>query len=124
MDTTVLLGLIKWLFPSLTGSVFAVYYKAKEIGWESIDNIDKWKLVFIVVGAVLAGVFMAYLLGGALVEFWEVTPETKIYMIIYFICGFSGVKLLDALAENVNSWIDKLIEIITLVIDKFTGKFK
>lgn len=123
MDTTILL-MVKWLFPSLTGSVFAVYYKAKEVGWEEVNAIDKWKLVFVVVGATLAGVFVAYLLGGALIEFWGISHETKIYMIIYFICGFSGIKLLDALADNVNKWIERVIEVITLVIDKFTNKFK
>lgn len=123
MDSTVLL-IMKWLFPSLTGSIFAVYYKAKEVGWEQINSIEKWKLVLIIVGATFTGVIVAYILGGVLVEFWGISPETKIYLLIYFICGFSGVKLLDSLANNLNDWIDDIMSTITTVLDKFTNRFK
>lgn len=124
MDTTALAAMIKWLFPSTVGSCLAVYYKAKEIGWKNISKEEKIKTSLIGVGAIFTGVFVSYILGGVIVEAWEMKDSTKAYMAVYSIVGFSGVKLVDSIARNTDKWVDKIVDTITSALDKLLDKFK
>lgn len=124
MDTTVLAGMIKWLFPATFGSCLALYYKAKEIGWENIQKEEKLKTFLLGSGAVVTGVFVAYVLGGVIVEAWDMDNSTKAYVAIYSLVGFSGVKLLDAFAKNTDKWVDKIIDTASSILDKVADKFK
>ena len=122
MDTTALVAIIKWLFPATVGSCLAVYYKAKEIGWEEISKQEKIKTFLLATGAIFTGVFVAYILGGVIVEVWGLDNTTKAVIGIYMIAGLSGVKLVDAAAKNTSSWVDKIVDSITNLIDKFKWK--
>lgn len=124
MDTATVVAILKWLFPSIVGSVLAVYYKAKEVGWANVPTQDKIKLVLLGIGSISLGCFVAYILGGVLIEWWGISTQTKLYLLIYLIVGFSGTKLVDATAKNLDEWINKITETITIVIDNFLGRFK
>ena len=124
MDTTAIVALIKWLFPASFGACLATYYKAKEVGWENIAKQEKIKTALIALGSVFTGVFVSYVLGGMIVEIWDMDNTTKAVVGIYAIAGFSGVKLVDALAKNTDKWVDKIIDTVTSALDKLLDKFK
>ena len=125
MDITTLTTLLaKWLFPALTGSIMAVWYKSRRIGWDNISRQEKIKLYILGLGGLVLGVVMAYFIGGFAIEFWEIPIDTFGYKIVYLLTGFSGVKIADAIAKNTDTWLDKITEAISNAIDKFTGRFK
>lgn len=123
MDTTAIVSILKWLFPSIVGSVLAVYYKAKEVGISKVPKEDLLRLILLGFGCLFVGIFVAYILGGLVIEVWDIPHTQKLYMLVYFIAGFSGTKLVDAIARNMDSWVDKIINTISKVIDKILSKF-
>lgn len=123
MDTSLIIGCLKWLFPATFGSCIAVYYKAKEIGWKSIPKEEKLKTALLGVGFVVVGVFVAYMLGGVIIEVWEMDTETKVVFAVYAISGLSGFKLVDAVVRNTDKWIDKIVDTASTILDTVLDKF-
>lgn len=99
---------LKWLFPSLVGSSLAVWYKRKDVEWNNTTKCEKFKITLIGIGAIIVGVFIAHLVGGAIIEYWNITSYFY-SSIIYVMCGLSSLKTLDAIVKN----IDPILELIT-----------
>ena len=57
-----------------------------------------------------------------IVDVWGLDNTTKAVIGIYMIAGLSGVKLVDAVAKNTSNWVDKIVDSITNLIDKFKWK--
>lgn len=124
MDTTALLTILKWLFPSFMGSVLAIYKRATTVGWDESTKSKKRKLIVLGFGAMIMSIFIAYMVGGAILESFAVNSRTFTSMIIYFLLAFSGLKITDAVAKNLDMWVEKLVGIVTSVIDIVAEKVK
>lgn len=124
MDTTAILAILKWLFPSFMGSVLAIYKKATVVGWDESTLAQKRKLVLLGFGAVVMSIFVAYMIGGAVLEAFDMTRYKFGAMIIYFFLAFSGLKITDAVADNLDLWIDKCVNTISTIIDSVSEKIK
>lgn len=124
MDTTAVVAILKWLFPSFMGSVLAVYKKATTIGWDESTTAQKRRLVLLAICAIVMSVFIAYMIGGAVLEAFDLSGYKFGAMIIYFLLAFSGLKITDAVANNLDNWIDKFVNIVSSIIDSFAEKVK
>ena len=57
--TISIISIAKWLFPSLIGSLLAVWYKRNDIDWKSKTPLEKFLISFIALGAIIIGVVIA-----------------------------------------------------------------
>lgn len=124
MDTTALVAILKWLFPSFMGSALAIYKKSITVGWDESTTKQKRGLIILAVGAVGMSIFIAYMIGGAVLEVFDLSGYKFGAMIIYFLLAFSGLKITDAVANNADIWIDKFVGIISSIIDVLGEKLK
>lgn len=122
-NSTTVLGLLKWLFPSLIGAVGAVWFKRKEIDWVGKTPFEKTLYTLIgicaiafgsIIGFTVAQVFVTYL---GITEFWY-SFATHIG------CGLVSLKVLDAIVKNT----DDILSIVTTgvkdALTTFFNKFR
>lgn len=118
---------LKWLFPSLIGSMLAVWYKRDEADWNSKTTPQKFMISLLGFLGVVIGVIISYALGGAVIESFNISV-LGFQFLIYFGCGLSSLKILDAVMKN----IDPILEIITTgvkdvvkgTVDSITHKWR
>lgn len=102
------IALMKWLFPSLIGSTFAVWYKKSDIDWQTKSVFEKVTTSLLGLVLIFIGVVISYYLGNAIIETQNV--ESFYWQSLIFIsCGLSSLKILDAFSKN----IDPILETIT-----------
>ena len=123
MENAALMTILKWLFPSLIGAILAVYYKAKELNWRTLPKVEIIYLILLGFGMCIISVILSFYIGGSVIDYFKIPHDTKYAALIHFIFGFSGIKITDALAKNLDGWINKIVEVITKVLDKFLGRF-
>ena len=123
--TISIIGIAKWLFPSLIGSLLAVWYKRNDIDWKIKTPLEKFLISFIALGAIIIGVVIGMAIANSIIvytgllEFWYQFG-------LYILCGLSSLKILDAVVKNtdqiISKAIDGILKVIDNIIDKLIGK--
>ena len=74
--TISIIGIAKWLFPSLIGSLLAVWYKRNDIDWKNKTHLEKFLISLVALGAIIIGVVIGMAIANSIIvytglsEFW------------------------------------------------------
>ena len=126
-NTTTLsvIGIAKWLFPSLIGSLLAVWYKRNDIDWKNKTTLEKFLISFIALGAIIIGVVIGMAIANSIIVYTGLS-EFWYQFGLYILCGLSSLKILDAVVKNTDQVISKaiggILRVIDSIIDKLIGK--
>ena len=123
--TISIIGIAKWLFPSLIGSLLAVWYKRNDIDWKSKTNIEKLLISLVALGAIIIGVVIGMAIANSIIVYTGLS-EFWYQFGLYILCGLSSLKILDAVVKNTDQVISKaiggILKVIDNIIDKLIGK--
>ncbi len=126
-NTTIIsiIGIAKWLFPSLIGSLIAVWYKRNDIDWKNKTNLEKFLISFIALGAIIIGVVIGMDIANSIIVYTGLS-EFWYQFGLYILCGLSSLKILDAVVKNTDQVISEviggLLKAIDNIINKLLGK--
>lgn len=124
-STLTVIGILKWLFPSLIGSALAVWYKRHDVDWQKKELAEKVFYSFVGIACIIVGVVIAIGVGNALIVRLHVTEYWYCFL-IYLLFGLSSLKILDAVVKNTDDIISLIFngikDIIRNLIDKFLNK--
>lgn len=123
--TISIIGIAKWLFPSLIGSLLAVWYKRNDIDWKNKTTLEKFLISFIALGAIVIGVVIGMAIANSIIVYTGLS-EFWYQFGLYILCGLSSLKILDAVVKNTDQVISKaiggILKVIDNIIDKLIGK--
>ena len=123
--TISIIGIAKWLFPSLIGSLLAVWYKRNDIDWKNKTHLEKFLISLVALGAIIIGVVIGMAIANSIIVYTGLS-EFWYQFGLYILCGLSSLKILDAVVKNTDQVISKaisvLIKVIDNIIDKLIGK--
>ena len=123
--TISIISIAKWLFPSLIGSLLAVWYKRNDIDWKNKTTLEKFLISFIALGAIIIGVVIGMAIANSIIVYTGLS-EFWYQFGLYILCGLSSLKILDAVVKNTDHVISKAIggvlRVIDNIIDKLIGK--
>lgn len=69
-STTIsLVGILKWLLPSLVGSALAVWFKRNDVSWKEKGTSDKFILSLIAFGAIIVGVIVGLTISNIIITY-------------------------------------------------------
>ena len=123
--TISIISIAKWLFPSLIGSLLAVWYKRNNIDWKSKTPLEKFLISFIALGAIIIGVVIGMAIANSIIVYTGLS-EFWYQFGLYILCGLSSLKILDAVVKNTDQVLSKAIggvlRVIDNIIDKLIGK--
>ena len=123
--TISIIGIAKWLFPSLIGSLLAVWYKRNDIDWKNKTPLEKFLISFIALGAIIIGVVIGMAIANSIIVYTGLS-EFWYQFGLYILCGLSSLKILDAVVKNTDQVLSKAIggalRVIDNIIDKLIGK--
>lgn len=123
--TISIIGIAKWLFPSLIGSLLAVWYKRNDIDWKNKTPLEKFLISFIALGAIIIGVVIGMAIANSIIVYTGLS-EFWYQFGLYILCGLSSLKILDAVVKNTDQVISKavggVLRVIDNIIDKLIGK--
>lgn len=123
--TISIIGIAKWLFPSLIGSLLAVWYKRNDIDWKNKTHLEKFLISFIALGAIIIGVVIGMAIANSIIVYTGLS-EFWYQFGLYILCGLSSLKILDAVVKNTDQIISKavggVLRVMDNIIDKLIGK--
>ena len=123
--TISIISIAKWLFPSLIGSLLAVWYKRNDIDWKNKTHLEKFLISFIALGAIVIGVVIGMAIANSIIVYTGLS-EFWYQFGLYILCGLSSLKILDAVVKNTDQVLSKAIggvlRVIDNIIDKLIGK--
>lgn len=123
--TISIISIAKWLFPSLIGSLLAVWYKRNDIDWKNKTPLEKFLISFIALGAIIIGVVIGMAIANSIIVYTGLS-EFWYQFGLYILCGLSSLKILDAVVKNTDQVISKaiggILRVIDNIIDKLIGK--
>ena len=123
--TISIISIAKWLFPSLIGSLLAVWYKRNDIDWKNKTTLEKFLISFIALGAIIIGVVIGMAIANSIIVYTGLS-EFWYQFGLYILCGLSSLKILDAVVKNTDQVISRAIggvlRVIDNIIDKLIGK--
>lgn len=123
--TISIISIAKWLFPSLIGSLLAVWYKRNDIDWKSKTPLEKFLISLIALGAIIIGVVIGMAIANSIIVYTGLS-EFWYQFGLYILCGLSSLKILDAVVKNTDQVISKAIggvlRVMDSIIDKLIGK--
>ena len=123
--TISIIGIAKWLFPSLIGSLLAVWYKRNDIDWKNKTHLEKFLISLIALGAIVIGIVIGMAIANSIIVYTGLS-EFWYQFGLYILCGLSSLKILDAVVKNtdqvISKAIDGLLKVIDNIIDKLIGK--
>ena len=123
--TISIIGIAKWLFPSLIGSLLAVWYKRNDIDWKNKTPLEKFLISFIALGAIIIGIVIGMAIANSIIVYTGLS-EFWYQFGLYILCGLSSLKILDAVVKNtdhiISKSIDGILRFIDNIIDKLIGK--
>ena len=114
--TISIIGIAKWLFPSLIGSLLAVWYKRNDIDWKNKTNFEKFLISFIALGAIIIGVVIGMAIANSIIVYTGLS-EFWYQFGLYILCGLSSLKILDAVVKNTDQVLSKAVGGVLRVID-------
>lgn len=122
--TISIISIAKWLFPSLIGSLLAVWYKRNDIEWNEKTAAQKLLMFLIVLGAIFIGVVIGATISHSIITYVGIS-EFWYQFALHLFCGLSSLKILDAVVKNTDQIIitivDGIIRIIERTINKLGG---
>ena len=123
--TISIISIAKWLFPSLIGSLLAVWYKRNDIDWKNKTPLEKFLISFIALGAIVIGVVIGMAIANSIIVYTGLS-EFWYQFGLYILCGLSSLKILDSVVKNTDQVISKavggVLSIMDSIIDKLIGK--
>ena len=123
--TISIISIAKLLFPSLIGSLLAVWYKRNDIDWKNKTPLEKFLISFIALGAIIIGVVIGMAIANSIIVYTGLS-EFWYQFGLYILCGLSSLKILDAVVKNTDQVISKaiggILRVIDNIIDKLIGK--
>ena len=123
--TISIIGIAKLLFPSLIGSLLAVWYKRNDIDWKNKKPLEKFLISLIALGAIIIGIVIGMAIANSIIVYTGLS-EFWYQFGLYILCGLSSLKILDAVVKNTDQVISKaiggIIKVIDNIIDKLIGK--
>ena len=123
--TISIISIAKWLFPSLIGSLLAVWYKRNDIDWKNKTPLEKFLISFIALGAIVIGVVIGMAIANSIIVYTGLS-EFWYQFWLHILCGLSSLKILDAVVKNTDQVLSKAIggvlRVIDNIIDKLIGK--
>ena len=123
--TISIIGIAKWLFPSLIGSLLAVWYKRNDIDWKNKTYLEKFLISLVALGAIIIGVVIGMTIANSIIAYTGIS-EFWYQFGLYILCGLSSLKILDAVVKNTDQVISKaiggILKVIDNIIDKLIGK--
>lgn len=122
-NSTTILGLMKWLFPSLIGAVGAVWFKRNEIDWVGKTTIEKVLYTLLGICAIAFGCVIGFTVAQVIVTYLNMTDFWYSFA-THAGCGLVSLKVLDSIVKNT----DDILSIITTgvkdALTSFFNKFK
>ena len=123
--TISIISIAKWLFPSLIGSLLAVWYKRNDIDWKNKTPLEKFLISFIALGAIIIGAVIGMAIANSIIVYTGLS-EFWYQFGLYILCGLSSLKILDAVVKNTDQVLSKavggVLRVIDNIIDKLIGK--
>lgn len=119
--TLSIIGIAKWLFPSLIGSLLAVWYKRNDIDWKNKNTTEKVLLSFIALGAIIIGVVIGMAIANSIIVYTGLS-EFWYQFGLYILCGLSSLKILDAIVKNTDQIITTVVSGVVKAVDNFINK--
>lgn len=126
-STTSIIGILKFLYPSLIGSALAVWYKRNDIKWKEKTLYEKIFYSFVGIAAIVVGVTIGLALGNSLiihfglVEYWYCFG-------VYMFSSLSSLKLLDAIVKNSDDILSTVFngikDVVTTFFETITSRWK
>lgn len=121
-STTSLIGLLKFLYPSLIGSALAVWYKRNDIKWKEKTLDEKVFYSFVGVAAIVVGVSIGLALGNSLIIYFGLVEYWYCFG-IYMFSSLSSLKLLDSIVKNSDDILTTVFNGIKDVLKTFFDSF-
>lgn len=125
--TTSLIGLLKFLYPSLIGSALAVWYKRNDIKWKEKTLDEKVFYTFVGIAAIVVGVSIGLALGNSIIIYFGLVEYWYCFG-IYLFSSLSSLKLLDAIVKNsddiLSTVFNGLKDIVTTFFENITSRWK
>lgn len=123
--TISIVGILKYLFPTLIGSLLAVWYKRNDVDWNNKTAFQKLQITMIGLGAIVVGCVIGLALSNGIIIYTGVN-EFWYQFGIHIFCSLSSLKVLDAIVKN----SDEILTILTdgvkkgvkQLIDKIIGR--
>ena len=116
-----IIAVLHWLFPTLIGSAFAVWYRRKDVVWGDKRAVEKFVISLTALGAILIGVAMGGALGSGVIEILNINIYGFSFL-IYILCGLSALKILDSFMKNIDVWLNIVISGITDMVEGIVDK--
>ncbi|QXM18612.1 putative holin [Acinetobacter phage Phab24] len=126
-STTSLIGLLKFLYPSLIGSALAVWYKRNDIKWKEKTLDEKIFYSFVGIAAIVVGVSIGLALGNSLIIYFGLVEYWYCFG-VYMFSSLSSLKLLDAIVKNsddiLSTVFNGLKDVVTTFFETITSRWK
>lgn len=126
-STTSLIGLLKFLYPSLIGSALAVWYKRNDIKWKEKTLDEKIFYSFVGIAAIVVGVSIGLALGNSLIIYFGLVEYWYCFG-VYMFSSLSSLKLLDAIVKNSDDILSTVFngvkDVVTTFFETITSRWK
>ena len=126
-STTSLIGLLKFLYPSLIGSALAVWYKRNDIKWNEKTLDEKIFYSFVGIAAIVVGVSIGLALGNSLIIYFGLVEYWYCFG-VYMFSSLSSLKLLDAIVKNSDDILSTVFngvkDVVTTFFETITSRWK
>lgn len=124
-STTIsIVGILKWLLPSLVGSALAVWFKRNDVSWKEKDRYDKFILSLIAFGAIIVGVIVGLAISNIIITYTGIN-EFWYQFGIHLMSSLTSLKVIDAFYKNTDEIlkivVDGIKKAVQKLIDKLTG---
>lgn len=116
-----ILAMLKSLFPSFIGACLAVWYKRGSVDWSILSPSQKVFLTLTVLGAMMVGIFTSHVLGGAIIEYFKVVPDSLYADCVKGAIGLSSLKIIDSAMSNTDNVLNVLSEGLISKLKKWLG---
>ena len=126
-STTSIIGLLKFLYPSLIGSALAVWYKRSDIKWKEKTLDEKIFYSFVGIAAIVVGVSIGLALGNSLIIYFGLVEYWYCFG-VYMFSSLSSLKLLDAIVKNSDDILSTVFngvkDVVTTFFETITSRWK
>lgn len=124
-STTIsIVGILKWLLPSLVGSALAVWFKRNDVSWKEKSGADKFILSMIAIGAITVGVIVGLTISNIIITYTGIN-EFWYQFGIHLMSSLTSLKVIDAFYKNTDEIlkivVDGIKKAVQKLVDKLTG---
>lgn len=121
-STTIsIVGILKWLLPSLVGSALAVWFKRNDVSWKEKSGVNKFLLTLIAFGAIVVGVVVGLTISNIIITYTGIN-EFWYQFGIHLMSSLTSLKVIDAFYKNTDEILKMVIDGIKRAIEKLINK--